>query len=113
MNTNQTSASNILTKFITNIIRHLVSTIAKLSNKKPTTQQTEASALELKQPSDMNKAKTFNKLLTNVTYNTDKINRDIGDNIKKFTTDKILFTTTQVRLAISTEQTTILLDKMA
>ena len=68
--TNQTPENNIFTKLITNTIRLPVSTIAKLSNKSHLHNRTEASALELKKLSDRNKAKTFNKLITNVTYKT-------------------------------------------
>ena len=61
------------------LCRHYSKTIQQ----KPLHNKTEASALELKQPSDTNKAKIFNKLLINVTCRTDKSNRNI--NLKKKT----------------------------
>ena len=39
--------------------------------------RTRASTLKLQQVSDMNKVKAFNKQFTNLTYNTNKINRHI------------------------------------
>ena len=48
----------------------------------------------------MNKAKTFNKLFTILAYSTGKSNRHIDSKIKRIFTNKILLTTTQVRLAL-------------
>ena len=90
MNTKQTAENNVLTKLITNTIQLPVSTIAKLSNKNYLHNRAEASALEMKQPSDINKAKALNKQFTNFTYNTEKINRLINHKIKDLPTDEIL-----------------------
>ena len=49
----------------------------------------------------MNKAKTFNRLFPNVTYRANEIDRHVDHKIKKLSTDKILLTTPQMRLAIS------------
>ena len=88
MSKKQTPENSILTKLIKNAIQLLM---GKLSHKKSPTQKTEASALELKQRSDMNKAKA--KHFT--TSITDKINRHKDHKIINNPTDKILLTTAQ------------------
>ena len=86
MNTKQTPGSNKIDH------KHnphfLWGTIAKLSNKKPPTQQNRSIRFGTKTAvTDIDKAKAFNKQFTNVTlYSTNKINRHIDHTIKNLTT---------------------------
>ena len=84
-------------------LHSLWGTIAKLSNKKPPTQQNKSICFETKTAiTDIDKAKAFNKLLTNViSCSTSKTNKHIDHTIKTLPTKEMQFTITQVQLAIS------------
>ena len=68
-------------------------TMAKLSNKKPPTQQNRSICFGT---NDIDKAKALNKQFTNVTpYTISKTNRHINHTIKTLPTKEIRLTTTQ------------------
>ena len=66
-------------------------TIAKLSNKKPPTQQNRSIRFQTKTAiTATDKAKAFNKQFTHVTpYSTNKLNRHIDHTIKNLPTEEI------------------------
>ena len=102
MNTKQTPGNNILTKLITNTIYTPCGTIAKLSNKKPPTQQSRSICFGTKTAiTDIDEAKAFNKQFTNITpYSINKMNRHIRPYNQDPSHQEIQLTTTQVQLAI-------------
>ena len=83
---------------IKNTIRLLVDTITKLSHKKSLRQRNKTSDFELKWPSNINKAKAFNKLFMNVNY---RQNQQTQKPMKKLSTEEIVHNIIQVQLAIS------------